>query len=108
MLRLYLVQNQTEINKRRWDIYSEFVVCANSSKDARKIHPSYPVSCLEPRSDFTEEEIEESHKLCWEREDGKYGTWIPLKDIDKLTVTRLGRADPSIQKGIVSDSFHAG
>lgn len=70
-----------------YDTYDSIVVCAPDVWAARLISPDH-------------------HEL--KRETSRYGAWVGLDHIDKITVTYLGVADPSVEQGVILSSFNAG
>ncbi len=85
-LKLYLVENNTG-EGTGYDTYSEFVVCAESEKEARETHPC--------------------DNQNWEY-DKIYSSWISFKNVNKLNVKYLGEADKGVEKGVIVASYHAG
>lgn len=80
MANLYLISAKT----RGYDVYSEAVVVALTSLEARKIHPSGR------NSDF---------------DDDNYA-WVPWTEV---TARRIGVAAEGLKEGeVVIASFHAG
>ncbi len=67
-----------------YDSYSSFVVVAETEVEARYTHPSGK----------------------WP--DYQNYSWIPMNDINELTVVLLGAAAPGVGAGVVVASFHAG
>lgn len=87
--KLFLVQiKDWPLEGRRYDSFSEFVICCQTETDARNTHPS-----VDP---------------CTGKWD--HDSWIEQDRVytEAVTVTFLGFADEKIQPGIISTSFHAG
>ena len=81
-MNLYLIwQNINE----DWDTYDSAVVCANSKKEARMIHPNGADD--------------------WDGKNGEYDTWCNIEDVQ---VAKIGIAYKKIKKGVVCASFNAG
>jgi len=106
-MNLYLI-SQTINNG--YDTYDSAVVCAESEDEARKIHPSNFVTHHRDGKWYG------THALCVdEAENGKeyetengYCSWIPFDAIHKLDVELLGKADSSVEAGLIMASFNAG
>lgn len=64
------------------DTYTAAVVCAESESEARKIHPADR----------------------W----NEWAEWVELKDIDKIKVTYLGKAEEKSKAGVILASYNAG
>lgn len=77
-MKLYLISQDTN---KGWDTFDCAVVCAESEKEARMIHPA--VDTLMRRAN----------------------TWDRPEFVD---VKYIGVADNSIEKGVVCASFNAG
>jgi hypothetical protein len=67
-----------------YDTYSDFVVCAESEDEALHTHPA------------------QWRDNAWKTSD----VWC--KSPEQVEVVYLGEADPSLEKGIICASFHAG
>lgn len=83
-MNLYKISIPKELQD--YDMYSNAVVCAESEEDAKTIHPN--------DNEFINVES------------GGYTSWAFTKD--QITVQLIGIADPSIPRGVVCASFHAG
>lgn len=95
---LYLVELNENSNFGGYDTYSEFVACADSEEEVRKIHPD---GCLD----------ENDVGSNWVRKGStmeKYSTWIAFEDRHELKVTYLAKAKDKLLKGVIVASFHAG
>lgn len=79
-MKLYHVCQNKNLD---YDSYSDFVVCAESEEEARHTHPSW-------------------RKDAW----ASSNTWC--ESPDQVNVKYLGEACPSLKKGIICASFHAG
>lgn len=103
---LYLV-SRTDIYSDQWDYYSSFVVCCSTEDEARETHPS----------DDLMKYIKD--RLVW----GDYRTknvryfgnskknnqgWVLGKDICHLTVTLIGTASKTTERGIILSEFVRG
>lgn len=99
-MNLYLL-SQTVNND--YDTFDSCVVCADNEDDARMINPN--------SKHFKANIIiyEESKQIWIIQDNGKFictdDTWCNPKDIE---VKLIGKADKSIQKGVVCASFNAG
>ncbi len=82
----------------RYDTYSEFLACADSEDDARKMHPDGALD---------ENDIGYNWPRYEELYEYDHGSWVSYKDIDKLNVKYLGDA-VNIVKGVIMASYHAG
>ena len=85
---LYLVSRNDCMG---YDEYIEFVVCASSEDEARRTHPSGDDTWLDK-----------------EEKGSKYNGWVKASQIDTLTVKLIGFAEPTLEKGVVCASYHAG
>ena len=92
-----------------YDTYDSVVVCAESEKEARLIHPSESVTHHKNGKWYGTyrggERIGEEYEF---EDECNYGSWVSLSDIDKLKVEYIGDADKKIKKGIIIASFNAG
>jgi hypothetical protein len=88
---LYLVSRNDSWG---YDEYSEFVVCASSEDEAKRTHPSGAFS--------------EADWIDKEGYNTKYHGWVKPSQIDTLTVKLIGFAEPTLEKGVVCASYHAG
>ena len=77
-MNIYLMINTDNYNKY-WEYYDSAVVCAKSTKDAVKIHPSDTDNYS--LSDWCKPEI--------------------------VTVTYIGEASPKQKRGVICSSFNA-
>ena len=75
-----------------YDTYSEFVACADSKDEVRKMHPDGALN-------------ENDVSVNWN--DRRYDSWVKFADIDKLNVQFIGLAHHMV-KGVVLSSFRAG
>lgn len=80
-LNLYFVGRKDKIG---YDQYSSFIVACNNEEEARNTNPN--------------------GNDMWGRRFG----WISKEEISELDVEYLGEAKPTLEKGIILDSFHAG
>ena len=94
--KLYLVSAEDIEEFGGYDTYSEFIACADSNEEARKMYPDAP---FDP---FDKNDV----SVNWEQR-RRSGVWIDFKDISRLKVIYLGRAHNTV-KGVVLASFHAG
>jgi hypothetical protein len=93
MKNIYLLSRTDKID---YDNYDSVVVCANSEKEARKIHPS---------RFLCKSEIEKWKNNNLSRTDG----WIFFDKIDTLKVKLIGQASDDIELGsVILASFNAG
>lgn len=98
-MNLYLISQE---ENQSYDTYDSAVVAAESESEARTIDPA--------NSDYYEWDTEsESWQFVYH--DGtkikqKRGDWA--NRLENIKVTLLGKADPSIKKGVVCASFNAG
>lgn len=91
---LYLVSAANIKRRKKYDIYTDFVVCTTSADRAR---------CFLPGSDICDINVW-NHYLC----SSVSSFWISKDQIDLLDVTLLGVADKTCVNGIILDSFIAG
>lgn len=89
---LYLISQSENLD---YDTFDSVVVCAESSEEARRMHPE-----LEWRTDGIFDQME-NDKLWVE----PHGTWCSNPTL--VSVRRLGAAH-RVKKGIVLASFNAG
>jgi len=82
-MNLYLISQ--DINND-WDTYDSAVVCANSKKEARMIHPA-------------------EYEKNWDGKSGEYDSWCDAKDVK---VIQIGIALKKLKRGVVCASFNAG
>ena len=91
-----------EINNG-YDTYDSCVVCANSEKEARLIHPSEYVTHCDNDNWFG------TYDRGGEYITGNgYGAWVQRTEIDKIMVEYIGEAKEGMKKGVVLSSFNAG
>lgn len=83
-MNLYKISIPEEL--QNYDMYSDAVVCAESEEDAKTIHPN--------GNEFIDVKS------------GGYTSWAFTKD--QIIVQLVGIADPSVPRGVVCASFHAG
>lgn len=86
-MKLYLLSKPGKIG---YDEFSSCVVCAKNEEEARKIHPNSSV--------FSK----------WNEENPESDTWVNYFKRDTLEVTYLGKADKSIEPGVILSDFNAG
>lgn len=94
---LYIVE-LGDIKFGGYDTYSEFVACADSEEEVRKMHPD---GCLD-ENDVGSNWSHQGDKMA------EYSSWIVYEDRDKLKVTFLGKARDDLMKGVITASYHAG
>lgn len=84
-----------------YDTYDSCIVYAKSEEEARNIHPSQFVT-----------HTKEGKWMGTYSKGGEYeqdnGGWVEYKNIDKITVTLLGKAIKEVNKGVILASFNAG
>lgn len=83
-MNLYLITADT----KGYDVYSDAVVAAKTSQEARETHPS--------------EFITDSN---WDKDEWAISVWARSIDV---TVTHIGIALPGTSAGVICSSFHAG
>ena len=97
-MNIYLLE-QDLVNG--YDTYDAIVVAAESTDEARKIHPSR----------FCTHNNGKNFMGTYDR-GGEYiytdNDWVKFSDIHKINVTILGEAHPSVEKGVILASFNAG
>jgi len=94
---LYHVELADESDFGGYDTYSEFVACADSEEEVRKMHP-----------DGVLNENDEGINWDCKRLNNRYGGgWVDFDDRESLKVTMLGEAK-DVVKGVIVASFHAG
>lgn len=90
-----------------YDTYDSAIVCAESTKEAKRIHPSYTWTkggfYDEDKKEFWTEYAGSDEKYLFE---GAYGSWT--NNLEAISVEEIGEANPSLQKGVILASFNAG
>jgi len=86
-----------------WDTYDSCVVCAESVKDAIKIHPSDFVT-HHSNGQWMGTYADGHGTYC--QDDGR--EWVWFRDIDKIKCTKIGQALEKQEKGVICASFNAG
>lgn len=90
-LNLYLV---SRTDNWGMDEYSAFVVCASSEEEAKLTHPY--------NYEFSKEGWLDRGVII------QYDAWVDVSQVDSLKIKLLGTAVPSLEKGIICSSYHAG
>lgn len=103
-MRLYLItQNLVE----GYDTYDSAVVAAESSDDARKIHPSNYVTHITDGRWMGTYSVSAHAKAGEEYDnDDDGGSWVKFSDIDRIAIEYLGETDH--KRGLILASFNAG
>jgi hypothetical protein len=76
-----------QASETKWDAYNACVVCATSEDTAKLIHPNHP--------DDVGDDID------WDDD-----TWVSSPD--EIIVTLLGKAEKSLEIGLICSSYNAG
>lgn len=106
-LNIYLLKQS--INNE-YDTFDSAVVIAENEEEARKIHPSGLVTHIN---------YDEHMQLTWmgtyiggDKNGEEYvryaDDWVSYHEIDKIEVTKIGKADDIHKKGVLLASFNAG
>lgn len=104
MNKLYKV-SQTINND--YDTYSDFVIACENEEIARNTHPSRFVTHQRDGKWYGTGGGTTNMGVEYETENSPYGSWVDVKDLDKVVVEEIGVAKDGIV-GIICSSFHAG
>jgi hypothetical protein len=83
IMKIYLLKQRQNTG---WDTFDSCVVCAESTEDARMIHP------------YDREFVP--------NDDDEYAAWA--FDLDAIEVTEIGTANEDQKRGVICASFNAG
>lgn len=100
----------TRISLWDYDTYSSFICFANNEEQAKNLNPSFANIYTKHFNKYLNDQNEfKSLFINWNND--KRDKWVKytwVKNIDDLTVIKLGTSDNNQQIGVILSSFHAG
>ena len=93
-MKLWLLRQE---QREGYDTYDSAIVAAETEDQARRIHPSDSYEYSEAKKCFGYKDS------SWNFNDDSWA-----KDIELITVSEIGEANPDLPAGVVLASFNAG
>jgi hypothetical protein len=97
-MNIYLM---SQVLNDDYDTYDSVVVAAKSAEDARTIHPNPWVT-----------HIKNNEWMGTYVNGGEYeknsSEWVVFNDISEIKVKVIGKANASLERGVINSSFNAG